>query len=176
MPNKDKYPELDPEEVEAIRAEMEKDAANIDRFFLLKLQSLFLLCLFFSALMLLYPQHVTFWLQVNQGVNPDQVDNILTYRAIFVFSYVVVAIFSWQKGRYTELVFGSATIMAITNFLLDFPYLWAALESPNSAGYAYGILVRIFIISLLISIFRNLERASYLQGKLFTNPFAPLKR
>lgn len=171
----DKYPELKSEEIDAIREEMGKNSTNIDRYFLLKLHTIFLLCLYFSALMLFFPVRVTYWLQINQGVNTDQVDNVLTFRGIFILSYLLVAIYSWRKDRYTELVFGSATIMATTNFLLDLPYLWGELFGAASASFVFGIFIRVFVIALLISVFRNLNRAGYLQGKLFVNPFAPLR-
>lgn len=171
----DLYPELNSEEVDAIREEMEKDSTDIDRYFLLKLHTIFLLCIFFSALMLFSPDRVTYWLQINQGVNTDQVDNVLTFRGVFILSYLLVAVYSWRQDRYTELVFGSATIMAATNFLLDIPYLWAELFGTTTASFVFGIFIRILMISLLISVFRNLNRAGYLQGKLFMNPFAPLK-
>ena len=170
-----KYPELEPEEIDAIREEMGKGSTDIDRYFLLKLHTIFLLCLYFSAIMLITPDKVTYWLQINQGVNNDQVDNALTFRAVFILSYILVAIYSWRTDRYTELVFGSATIMAMTNFLLDLPYLWAEIFDVNSASFIFATSIRMFVILLLISVFRNLKRASYLHGKLFINPFAPLK-
>ena len=175
MSTNGKYSELEPEEVDAIREEMGKGSTDIDRYFLLKLHTIFLLCLYFSALMLFFPDKVTYWLQINQGINNDQVDNVLTFRAVFILSYILVAIHSWRTDRYTELIFGSATIMAITNFLLDLPYLLGEIFDANSASFIFGILIRVFVILLLISVFRNLKRASYLQGKLFINPFAPLK-
>lgn len=66
-----KYPELDAEELDAIREEMGKISTDIDHYFLLKLHALILLCLYFSALMLLAPDKVTYWLQINQGINTD---------------------------------------------------------------------------------------------------------
>ena len=175
LSNNDRYPELESEEIDAIREEMEKTPTDIDRFFLLKLHTVFLLCFYFSALMLFFPDRVTYWLQINQGVNTDHVDNVLTFRGVFILSYLLVAIYSWRKDWYTELVFGSATIMAATNFLLDLPYLWIELFDAATASFVFGILIRVFVISLLISVFRNLNRASYLQGNFFINPFAPLK-
>lgn len=176
MQNKNKHPELNQEEIDAIREEMEKHSTNIDRFFLLKLHTILVLCLYFSSLMLIFPNSITFWLQINQGTSPDRLDNILIYRGVFVLTYMLAAIISWKKDRYTELVFGSATIMASANFLLDLPYLVSADFSTDAAGLVFGILIRVLIIALLVSVFRNLHRASYLQGKLFINPFAPLKQ
>jgi len=170
-----KYPELKSEEIDAVRGEMGNVSADIDRYFLLNLHTIFLLCLYFSALMLFSPDQVTYWLQINQGVNTDQVDNVLTFRALFILSYILVAIYSWRTDRYTELIFVSATIMSTTNFLLDLPYLWGELFGATSVSFVFGILIRLLVIALLISVFRNLRRASYLQGKLFINPFAPLK-
>tara|TARA_R100001377_G_scaffold85283_1_gene71246 strand:- start:1774 stop:2310 length:537 start_codon:yes stop_codon:yes gene_type:complete len=175
LSNNDKYPRLESEEIDAIREEMGKNSSDIDRYFLLKLHTILILCLFSSALMLFFPAQVTFWVQLNQSVSPDQSDSALTFRGIFVLSYMLAAIYSWRKDRYTELIFGSATIMAATNFLLDLPYLWIELSSPASTSFMFGIFIRVFIIALLISVFRNLDRASYLQGKLFINPFTPLK-
>ena len=175
MSDNNKYPELESEEIDAIREEMARDSTNIDRFFLLKFHTILLLCLYFSSLMLFFPHRVTYWLQITRGSDSDQADSILTYRGIFVLSYMLAAIVSWRKSRYTELVFGSATIIASANFLLDLPYLWSAQKSSSLVSFGFGILVRVLIIALLVSVFRNLERSSYLDGKLFTNPFAPLK-
>lgn len=174
MPDSNKYPELDSEEIAAIREEMEKDFNNIDRFFLLKLHTLFLLCVYFSTLMLFFPHRVTYWLQVNQAANSEQADNVLLYRGVFVICYLIIAMYSWSKDRYAELVFGSATIMASANFLLDLPYLLGDDYSAAPASFLFGLFVRAFVIALLISVFRNLSRSTYLQGKLFTNPFAPI--
>lgn len=175
MSDKKRYPELAQEEIDAIRKVMEEDDTNIDRYFLLKLQATLLLSLYFSIQMLWFPTRVIYWLQVNQEANPEQMSNVLTYRGVFVLFYVLAAIISWKKNLYTELVFGSAAIMASANFLFDIPYLWSAEYSSGWIGLAFAILIRVTIIGLLISIFRNLNRASYLQGKLFINPFAAIK-
>lgn len=175
MSSNKEYPELNAEKIDAIREEMRKDSANIDRFFLLKLHTTILLCLFSASMMIFFPRHITYWLLVNTVTYPEQLDSTLITRGVFVLGYMLVAIFSWRKDRYTELIFGSATIMAFTNFLLDIPYLVSAEYSGTPITIAIGILVRLIIIGLLVSIFRNLERANYLQGKLFANPFAPLK-
>lgn len=174
MPDNNKYPDLESEEIDAIREEMEKESTNIDRFFLLKLHTLFLLCLTASTLMLFFPHKVTYWLQISQGATSEQTDNVLIYRGIFVICYLCVAIYSWRKDRYTELIFGSATIMASANFLLDLPYLLGDDFNASPLSFLFGLFLRAFAIALLISVFRNLERSTYLQGKLFTNPFAPL--
>lgn len=170
-----KHPELDAEEIEAIREEMRIDSTSIDRFFLLKLQLALLLCLFFASMLIFFPSQVTYWLLANQNVSPDQLDGILFFRGVFVLAYMTVAILAWRKDRYTELVFGSATILAFTNFLLDIPYLIGAEFSAAPFSFALGIFMRVVMIALLVSIFRNLDRANYLQGKLFANPFAPYK-
>jgi hypothetical protein len=176
MRDKTKDLELNQEEIEAIRKEMASETTSIDRFFLLKLHTTILLCLYFSSQMLFFPQRVTYWLLLaNQEISPDQLASTLTYRGVFILSYLAAALISWRKNRYTELVFGSATIMAFTNALLDLPYLVTAEFSAAPVSFAFGILLRVMIITLLVSIFRNLDRASYLQGKIFANPFAPLR-
>jgi len=88
---------------------------------------------------------------------------------------MIILIFSWRKNLYTHLAFGSAMIMSGTNFFLDLPYLMEAKISAAPVSFVFGILVRLIVLALLVSIFRNLDRSSYLKGKLFTNPFAPLK-
>tara|TARA_R110002167_G_scaffold80007_3_gene220194 strand:- start:262 stop:792 length:531 start_codon:yes stop_codon:yes gene_type:complete len=175
MRDKTKDLELNQEEIDAISKEMASETTSIDRFFLLKLHTIILLCLYFSSQMFFFPQRVTFWLLVSQEISPDQLASALAYRGVFILSYLAVALFSWRKNRYTELVFGSATIMAFTNTLLDLPYLVTAEFSAAPASFAFGILLRVMIITLLVSIFRNLDRASYLQGNIFANPFAPLR-
>lgn len=175
MSGNKKYPDLDAEEIDAIREEMNKGSSDIDRFFLLKLQITGILCLFVSAMMLFTPELVTYWLVASQGASPELLASSLTYRGVFILCYLAVAYVSWRKDRYTELVFGSATIMAFTNILLDLPYLIDTEFSEAPFSFTFGILLRVSIIALLVSIFRNLDRASYLQGKLFINPFSPLK-
>lgn len=168
--------ELDDEEIAAIREEMQKEDSNIDRFFLLKLHATFLLCLYFSMQMFFFPEGIIFWLQLSRSSESDQIENVLTLRGVFILTYLLAAMMSWRTSRYTELVFGSAAILAATNVLLDVPFLWEAMQENGLTRFLYSMSLRVLIVVLLVSIFRNLDRATYLDGKLFTNPFAPLWR
>ena len=123
-------------------------------------------------MLLIFSPHIVFdWISPPSTLYGAPIETVFITRGFFLIFGAFVGIYSYQCDTRMPLIFGSIAVIATSNLLMDFSiYHWKIFLEP-SFRLAFVLLIRVIVVLLVISIFRNLDRIPEGPRALFKNPF-----
>jgi len=163
--------ELSEQELEELKALFEGGFDNSDRWYLLKFHLALLAAAYYAFAMSFFPGMIIDWLDLQSSARAGEWEFIFRMRGMFISFAALVAVYSYLHDMHMRLIFGSTSIIAFVNLVMDFPvFYWEKFASPS---LAFGMILTliIIIVVLLFSLYANIDRISDGPRRLFANPF-----
>lgn len=158
------------EELDAIEIEFKSYSDYDDRYFLLKFQLVILVGYFYAILLIFFPEIIVEWLKVDDLLYGMASTSVMLMRGVLVTVGISIAIYSYLKDHYVNLVFGSITVTSSFNFISDIPlYYWSRI-SDDFSSVALILLFRLVVVLSMISLFQNIEKIPKGKRRVLINP------